>query len=334
MASTYDYLAEYVLKDYLKDLLVNLNGKREPDEFDYCVIVGMGGSGIIGRYLRAIAEEKWSKPIIIADYSSPTIPSNGRFLLLAISYSGATKETNELFKKYSSLAKATGVVSGKGELLSLGLLSSAQTIEVGGAPAPRFGFAKMLSATISLFSLFTGEKWLFEDVHSAVANLKEWCSHSSLLGQIKDTVKYLKDCVPIVYGSEHLVPVSYRWKTQFNENSKIPAFYSCLPEANHNEVNGWGNASPNFRGLLLKSPRYQNLTKASVEGYARASCLTLKELIFEGETVVEEMLKATIFGDLVSIRLAQQLNTEPLRVPTIDKVKKIQSERLAVLEGK
>ena len=30
-----------------------------------------------------------------------------------------------------------------------------------------------------------------------------------------------------------------RWKTQFNENAKIPAFASSMSELDHNEVVGW-----------------------------------------------------------------------------------------------
>ena len=30
-----------------------------------------------------------------------------------------------------------------------------------------------------------------------------------------------------------------RWKTQLNENGKVPAFWSVLSELDHNEVVGW-----------------------------------------------------------------------------------------------
>src|SRR5437660_1632132 len=30
-----------------------------------------------------------------------------------------------------------------------------------------------------------------------------------------------------------------RWKNQLNENAKVPAFASTLPELDHNEVEGW-----------------------------------------------------------------------------------------------
>ena len=31
-----------------------------------------------------------------------------------------------------------------------------------------------------------------------------------------------------------------RWKTQVNENAKVPAFANAMPELCHNEICGWG----------------------------------------------------------------------------------------------
>ena len=44
-------------------------------------------------------------------------------------------------------------------------------------------------------------------------------------------------------GAGALAPVAYRWRTQINENAKIPAFAHELPELDHNELVGWGGAS-------------------------------------------------------------------------------------------
>ena len=38
-------------------------------------------------------------------------------------------------------------------------------------------------------------------------------------------------------------PVADRWKTQLNENAKVPAFAAELPEADHNEIVGWEGAA-------------------------------------------------------------------------------------------
>ncbi len=65
-----------------------------------------------------------------------------------------------------------------------------------------------------------------------------------------------------------------RWKTQINENAESAAFWSELPEANHNEICGWerGRAVAPFSGVFLEDPdqhprvqRRIELTAAEVE---------------------------------------------------------------------
>ena len=56
-----------------------------------------------------------------------------------------------------------------------------------------------------------------------------------------------------VYGAAPR-PVAARWKTQINENAKVPAFAAELPEADHNEIVGWESASAlgSFLAVLLE----------------------------------------------------------------------------------
>ena len=49
-------------------------------------------------------------------------------------------------------------------------------------------------------------------------------------------------------------PIAYRWKTQINENAKIPAFSHELPELDHNEIVGWEGAA-GARPLRRRLPR-------------------------------------------------------------------------------
>ena len=47
----------------------------------------------------------------------------------------------------------------------------------------------------------------------------------------------------MIWGAEGIGAVAaMRWKTQMNENAKVPAFSSALPELDHNEVVGWAAA--------------------------------------------------------------------------------------------
>ena len=46
--------------------------------------------------------------------------------------------------------------------------------------------------------------------------------------------------MPVVWGAEGIGAVAaMRWKTQLNENGKVPAFWSAMSELDHNEVVGW-----------------------------------------------------------------------------------------------
>ena len=71
---------------------------------------------------------------------------------------------------------------------------------------------------------------------------------------------------PVIYGAGATAAVARRWKTQVNENAKLPAFCSELPEANHNEICGWGEAARD-----AGSPRSCSRTATSTRASAAAS---------------------------------------------------------------
>ncbi|MEM3798789.1 MAG: bifunctional phosphoglucose/phosphomannose isomerase [Thermoprotei archaeon] len=324
----YHYLVDYVLREYKQDLeRFVADIEYENNSFDYCIVLGMGGSGIIGRYLRSIVQARWGKPVFVFDYTDVDVPLNGKFLLIAVSYSGTTRETIESFKEISPYASSIGVVSGKGELAELGFKRGARIVEVGGSPAPRFGFAKMLSAALSLFAGFTGERWVVEELKKSVEELAQLSSSDTLVEDANRLAGFLSEGVPIIYSSQHLLPVGYRWKTQLNENAKTHAFHSALPEANHNEV----NANPQrceLRCVLLMSHAYSKLIKASFEAYSRVSSLPCRLVWARGSSALSEMLYTTVYGDYVSVRLAELFGVDPLRVEAIRAIKSIQSTLL------
>lgn len=282
----------------------------------------MGGSGIIGRYLRALVQERWGRPVFIFDYTDIPPPTNGRYLLLAVSYSGSTRETLEAFRLFAPKAAGIGVVSGRGELLELASRHRALTVGVGGSPAPRFGFAKMLSATIKLFANLTGENWVLEELAKARLELEALISQS-LISEADTLAQNIASSTPIVYSSSHLLPVGYRWKTQFNENAKIHAFHSTLPEANHNEVNA-RQAREGFKAIMLISKKYPQLVQSSYRAYEQVADTPHVEVWAKGSTNLAEMLYTTIYGDYLTVRLAELLGVDPLRVQAITRVKAIQ----------
>ena len=120
--------------------------------------------------------------------------------------------------------------------------------------------------------------------------------------------------------------VATRWKTQLNENAKIPAFAAELPEADHNEIVGWQDASTlcSFTAVFLEDvdqhPRVRQrieLTAALIEPQA-AGALRLESV---GSNPVERLLSLVMLGDLVSIYLAVLRGIDPTPVEPIDRLK-------------
>ena len=107
------------------------------------------------------------------------------------------------------------------------------------------------------------------------------------------------DATVLVYGSDLTAPVAYRWKTQVNENAKLPAFSSELPEADHNEIEGWSGADGRFAAVFLEDrdqhPRERKrfeLTAKAIEPHAA----TVINLEIEGETRTERVLHGVMLG--------------------------------------
>src|SRR6185312_10748705 len=106
------------------------------------------------------------------------------------------------------------------------------------------------------------------------------------------------------------IAVARRWKGQVNENAEIPAFFSELPEADHNEICGWagaGSTGARLAAVMLEDrdqhPRERRrfeLTAAAVED----SGAEVVRVETEGETRIARLLWAVMLGDLVSLELA------------------------------
>jgi glucose/mannose-6-phosphate isomerase len=135
--------------------------------------------------------------------------------------------------------------------------------------------------------------------------------------------------IPIVYGGAGLGQVAaLRWKTQFNENCKIPAFSNVLPELSHNEVCGFGQYGDVTRQVLqLVNLRHEfehpqiarrfDLVTAAVDEAVN----DIENVMAEGEGPLAQLFDLILFGDFVSLHLAAQEGVDPGPVPILDEIK-------------
>ena len=138
--------------------------------------------------------------------------------------------------------------------------------------------------------------------------------------------------MPLVWGAELTAPVAVRWKGQFNENAKVPAYASTLPELDHNEICGFAGMPAELSSLaqliLLRDERQHrqvqrrfDLTRELVEPHvSRVLSITA-----EGQSALARMLDLVMLGDYVSLYLALLRAVDPGPVEMIERLK----ERLA-----
>jgi glucose/mannose-6-phosphate isomerase len=136
----------------------------------------------------------------------------------------------------------------------------------------------------------------------------------------------LTNSLPVVHGAGPTAAPAKRWKTQFNENSNVAAFASELPEANHNEIEGWawGATHGPLSAVFLDAPdlhprvaRRMELLGAQLE----EGGVTVVRADARGSTRVANVLTLVMLGDLVSVHLAELLGVPATPVAAIEHFK-------------
>ena len=146
--------------------------------------------------------------------------------------------------------------------------------------------------------------------------------------------------LPVVYGADLTAPVARRWKTQVNENAKLPAFFSELPEADHNELCGWRGrrAAHRLAAVFLEDSRPAPARAPPLRADRRGGRGRRRRAVrveTAGETRVARLLWATMLGDLVSLELARARGVDPVPVEAIERFKEAMGQAgISVLSRK
>ncbi len=307
------------IPDHLSDALWRVESARlEPFETAGLAVCGMGGSAIGGDLAATALGDRLTRPLLtVRGYQLPSWLTPD-WTVLCSSYSGDTEETLACFAAAEALGARRLVASTGGELVAVARESGVPVIGLPGIlPAPRTAVAYMLVTAAEIAALAGVAPSLHTEIDAAAAFLSE--RSDDLCARAAEVAGWIGESVPVVCGADLTAPVARRWKTQLNENAKLPAFYAELPEADHNEICGWGGDS--FVAVLLEDrdqhPRLRRRFELTGEAIARAGA----EVVWieaEGETRIARLLWATMLGDLVSLELAEARGVDPLPVEAIE----------------
>jgi glucose/mannose-6-phosphate isomerase len=312
------------MPDHLRDALWRIESARATTmEAPAAFVCGMGGSAIGGDLAVAALADRLTKPMmVVRSYGLPSWAPAGPAVLCS-SYSGDTEETLACYAAAEALGAQRLVATTDGELADA---ARGDRVPVIGLPAglqPRTAVGYMFCCAAELAALALAAPRINTEIDAAASHLGQ--SFEAAEARARTIAAEIGDATPVIYGSDMTVPVAYRWKTQVNENAKVPAYWGTLPEADHNEIEGWSGADGRFAAVFIhdrdQHPRERRrfeLTAKSISPYAAA----VIEVEAAGENRTERVLHAVILGDLLSIELATARGVEPMPVESIDAFKR------------
>ena len=315
------------LPDHLSDALWRVESARiEPfDAPGGLVVCGMGGSAIGGDLAAAALGNRLTRPLTTErGYELPFAMLPDRAVLCS-SYSGNTEETIACYEAAEALGAPRIVATTGGELARA---ARADGVPVIGLPAglrPRAAVGYMFTVAAEVAELTGAAPGIRTEIDSAAPNLRE--ASGALSTRADELAERIAGSIPVIYGADLTIPVALRWKTQINENAKLPAFTAALPEADHNEIEGWnpGDEARRMSAILLEDrdqhPRVRQRFELTA-GMIELAAHYVTRIETEGESRTERLLWAVALGDLLSLRLAAQRAVDPGSTELLDRLKK------------
>lgn len=311
------------IPDQLRDALWRIESARlEPGEAAGVMICGMGGSAIGGDLAAAALGDRLTRPLLtVRGYGLPTW-ATPEWTVLCSSYSGETEETLACFAAAEALGARRIVASTGGALTDQARAAGLPVVGLPGIFQPRAAVAYMFAVAAEVAALAGAAPRIHTEIDTAAAFLET--ELEALQARAAELAGQIGERYPVIYGADLTAPVARRWKCQANENAKLPAFYSELPEADHNELCGWGVPEADLAAVLLEDadqhPRERRRIELTAAAIAADGTPALR-VETAGETRVARLLWAIMLGDLVSLELARARGVDPLPIEAIERFK-------------
>ena len=291
---------------------VEAAGVRSEDLPGGLLVCGMGGSAIGGDLAAGAIGPRARRPVRTVRGYAPEPWLTSDTLVLCASYSGRTEETLSCFQAAGEAGARRVVLTTGGPLAARAREEEVPVIGVPSGMHPRAAVIYMMVGALECAARCGVIASVRDEIEAAAPVLEEVAKGP----EPEQIAEALLDTLPVVHGAEATAATARRWKSQLNENSKIAAFASELPEANHNEIEGWrwahdhGPVSAVFLTADGQHPRVTRrieLTAGLIEGQG----IPVVRVAASGESPVAQLLSLVMLGDLASVKLAHLGGIDP-----------------------
>ena len=306
-------------------------GLPDLDGLASVVCCGMGGSAVAGDVLKAAFRERLGVSVDVN--RSPILPefAGPHTLVVVSSYSGNTAETLAAFREAVERGCRILAITGGGTLAAECAARGLAAVPVPGGFQPRAAVGHLTFAMLGALEAAGLVPRLADDVADVVGELRRAVGEldpgvPTERNRAKALAETIGDRIPIVWGTDGIAAVAaMRWKTQMNENGKVPAFASAMSELDHNEVVGW-TAPYGERCAVIglrhgaEPPEIAARFPLSAE-IAREAGAVYDEVEVATRSPLATLFGLVLVGDFASCYVALRRGVDPTPVAVIDRLK-------------
>ena len=292
-------------------------GMTVSGKVDKIVVCGMGGSAVGGDLLKIYMHDSKVPVFVVRDYKVPNFVDENT-LVFAVSYSGNTEETSSAFEDAQrKKAKIVAVTSGG----QLGVMAK-KAIKIPSGLQPRAALGYTFFPVLGVLA----NSGIVDVKGKEIEEMLDILSKTDEFRAVGERIaKKIGLRTPIIYASEMLNAVAYRWKTQFNENSKVAAFAHTFSELNHNELVGYQTMpKEKFITIFIRdnhdNDRIQKRMEITKEIISQK--VDVEEVYTKGSFMLSRLFSALHYADYISYYLAVHNKIDPTPVHVIENLKK------------
>jgi len=310
--------------DLVERALSDWGAYRVSGDLRLTAVAGMGGSGIVGDYLKRLSDIHGGLPVAVYKTHTPPRYITSRDLVVVISYSGNTLEAIEFLSRVSGRTPHVVTLSSGGLLEEIS--RSKGYIHIGLPPGltPRASLPSMLTEVLGLLDASNYTVIPKNIVEKAVEALRE--KLPGILAEAQRIANFISETSGLLIIAAHYPydVLATRGKNEFCENSKIPVKVEVAPEWMHNDIVGWEKPpSGKYTVLALADvddPIGVKLVSYMSEIYSRLGYPTYR-VDLHGDSFLEKLLYGSLLLGLASVELAYVRGVDPLKTRSIEEYK-------------
>ncbi len=296
----------------------------ETFDCDNILLGGMGGSGVTSDFVGDCCLTESRIPVILMKFPNVPAWAGPRTLVVISSYSGNTAETIEMYEQARARGCTIIAVTSGGALKGLSERDGGRLVLLPRGMHPRHAIGFMIGYTLAVVRAAGGPD-LSDRIRAIVPGLHGYRDTNAIPeGCLARTIaEELIGHVPVICSDISMQSVAFRWKTQVNENSKYVAFSEKSPEFVTQCMGSWvEGAHDDYVVIMLVGHEGGDRLEVAADTL-RSRGVHVRTIRFGGGTVLEDMFRAIVLGDYISMYMAELRGIDAAEVRPVMQLKEL-----------